>query len=667
MSHIRSGNIQRQSRKASRYGSFDPTTTSTSTAFGYWLGRDGADQHQGKEQDFRCEGVEAIKMHRRGGYNNLENAPQSPLDGANGSAFFDGAAGMINFNARIEGLDAGDKDTLERLRRHLQFFFLDPKKKFRIRRQFPFKLAFQILKIIFLTVQLILFAELRVSHVDFLDETVTVMRHKFLKEWDDERDAVVYPPESGSYAVFSSDGLIEHFSFMVTAYYNIENESFASFSYDTAQPKPLSDDGNILAHEFSHVPPLKLCIDRIADVSIQNDTYIFDISEIKECFSLDFNATEVKAIQKDPMIIREFLKARNVTFKQEDALIISKATVTFNLRTIHFSPASTDQKPECYLIAIEIVFDNSRHSGQVFVKLNTVISYVNLCNGRVLEGGVVSNMSIIISGLDIFVLILCVASLILCSRALFKAYLLERETERYFTRILGIPIEWADRMYFLNLWYVMIVVNDIFIIFGTIAKISIEFRDFDSDLFTITSLLLGGGALMVYLGLFRYLGFFNKYNILILTMKKALPNIMRFMVCAIILYCGFLLTGWVIIGPYSIKFRTLSQSSEALFSLLNGDDMFATFYTINDSNTTINIFGKVYIYTFVCLFIYIVLSLFIAIIMDAYEAVKEYANEGLKVEHSALREFLASSAPPNFDAPETREAFAAHNLLHLGL
>ncbi len=50
--------------------------------------------------------------------------------------------------------------------------------------------------------------------------------------------------------------------------------------------------------------------------------------------------------------------------------------------------------------------------------------------------------------------------------------------------------------------------------------------------------------------------------------------------------------------------------------------MFATFYTISDSNVSIKIFGTIYIYVFVCLFIYVVLSLFIAIIMDAYEVVK---------------------------------------------
>lgn len=58
----------------------------------------------------------------------------------------------------------------------------------------------------------------------------------------------------------------------------------------------------------------------------------------------------------------------------------------------------------------------------------------------------------------------------------------------------------------------MIVVNDILIILGTIFKVTIEFRDFDSDLFTLTGILLGLGALLVYIGLLRYLGFFNEYN-----------------------------------------------------------------------------------------------------------------------------------------------------------
>jgi len=119
---------------------------------------------------------------------------------------------------------------------------------------------------------------------------------------------------------------------------------------------------------------------------------------------------------------------------------------------------------------------------------------------------------------------------------------------------------------------------------------------------------------------------------------------LRVMSCAMVLYFGFLIAGWVIIGPYSLKFRTLGKSSEALFSLLNGDDMFATFFTINDSNMTIKLFGTIYIYVFVSLFIYVVLSLFIAIIMDAYEIVKERHDHGVGIEHSILHEFIAASS-----------------------
>lgn len=70
------------------------------------------------------------------------------------------------------------------------------------------------------------------------------------------------------------------------------------------------------------------------------------------------------------------------------------------------------------------------------------------------------------------------------------------------------------------------------------------------------------------------------------------------------------------------QFRTLMLTSECLFSLINGDDMFATFSTMSDRNTVVTYFAKIYLYLFVCVFIYVVLSLFISIIMDHYEIVK---------------------------------------------
>ncbi|EYB83085.1 hypothetical protein Y032_0343g3062 [Ancylostoma ceylanicum] len=577
----------------------------------------------------------------------------------------------INFEEMMDAMNEADRDTGERLRRHLQFFFMNPLEKWKVRHQFPYKLALQILKIVFVTLQLILFAEMRMSHVDFMEDTNVVMRHKFLKEWNDDRDALQYPPAEGRYSVYDGKGIFEHLAFIIDSYYSLQTDSFASFSYDTQRaPKGAyaSEDPSLTAGiEFKNIPFIQVCVDRINSVTINNNTYEFDITDVHECMKLNLTSAEVKEIQQDAEAVARAFEKRGVTFKAEDALIISKASMNFKLRTIHFSPKSGDQKPECYKISVSIVFDNSRHTGQVHILLSTVISYVNVCNGRVIKGVGLAVDTLIMGVTDVIVLLLCLFSFVLCLRALIKAHLLKNRAIDYFENQFKVKISVSDQLEFLNLWYVMIVINDVLIIVGTVSKISIEFRDFDNSIFTLTGILLGMGALLVYVGVLRYFGFFNQYNILILTMKKSIPNMLRFMSCAIVLYVGFLIAGWVIIGPYSMKFRTLGESSEALFSLMNGDDMFATFYTINDSNTTIKVFGTVYIYCFVSMFIYVVLSLFIAIIMDAYEVVKDRYSYGLSVEHSVLKDFVATAPPlADMNSPMAQAQFAPQALLNLG-
>ena len=155
-------------------------------------------------------------------------------------------------------------------------------------------------------------------------------------------------------------------------------------------------------------------------------------------------------------------------------------------------------------------------------------------------------------------------------------------------------------------------------------KLIFPYRRTDSDLWDMCSACLGVGNLLVWIGMLRYLGFFEKYNVIILTIRQAMPNIVRFTVCVSIMYFGFVFCGWVVLGPYQFKFNTLSSTSECLFSLINGDDMFATFSGVSANNGMIWSFSRVYLYLFVIIFIYVVLSLFIAIITDAYELVKEH-------------------------------------------
>ena len=69
----------------------------------------------------------------------------------------------------------------------------------------------------------------------------------------------------------------------------------------------------------------------------------------------------------------------------------------------------------------------------------------------------------------------------------------------------------------------------------------------------ITSIILGLAVFGQWCGLLRFLSYFDKYNMLLITLRLALPSVMRFIICAGILYISFLLCGWLVLGPYNPK------------------------------------------------------------------------------------------------------------------
>ncbi|XP_020624799.1 mucolipin-3-like [Orbicella faveolata] len=176
----------------------------------------------------------------------------------------------------------------------------------------------------------------------------------------------------------------------------------------------------------------------------------------------------------------------------------------------------------------------------------------------------------------------------------------------------------------MNLWFFLIAISDSCAIIGSLMKMLIDIND--NTQYTVCSIFLGIAVLLTWCGLLRYLGHFRKYNILLVTLKASAPSVLRFCVCGSLLYFGFLFCGWIVLGPYHIKFRDLWTVSECMFSLINGDDMFMTFAEMNQKSYAVWVFSKIYLYTFISLFIYVVLSLFIGIISDTYERIKDWGH-----------------------------------------
>ncbi|PNF35728.1 hypothetical protein B7P43_G16161 [Cryptotermes secundus] len=333
---------------------------------------------------------------------------------------------------------------------------------------------------------------------------------------------------------------------------------------------------------------------------------------------------------------KDFLKEHGILINFSSLV---KAEMTFSLKTVNFKAAGPITPPDCYKFNIKISFDNEDHDGQMLLSLDA--DAVRLyCKGDVEY--VVDNRldSILLSILNSLVIVICSISLILCCRAIYRAQQLKLVTINFFQKAYKKDLSAEGQLEFLNMWYIMIIINDVLIILGSGIKEQIERKQFAGDQWNICSVFLGTGNLLVWFGVLRYLGFFKTYNVVILTLKKAAPKVARFLLCALLIYAGFTFCGWLILGPYHMKFRSLASTSECLFALINGDDMYATFSIMSFKSPMLWWYSRIYLYCFISLYIYVVISLFISVIMDAYDTIKLYYKCGFP--KSDLQAFVAA-------------------------
>lgn len=523
-----------------------------------------------------------------------------------------GAARCQSYGSTGEGCGSWTPDQVDQLRRRIKFFFMDPCSKFKARRHIPWKLMLQVLKIIIITVQLVQFGAQRSEIVDYFEQNHRALQHLLLKDWDPSYETMPYPPATGAYALYTVEDLLDYIDYAWGRYHNLSETALATIN---------------LIQDADHEPvPMRLCNSFNNYDDFNNGSYIVGRGVLHNCTDL----VPVKAsVSHNPYDIRVFLKEHNITIP---FLKLLDLTLQFSFTTFHLNLMETHYGPTCYIVNATILFKNYDRSGEVLIDLLTKRTE-RVCHGKIMTQDAQDeerSMKIRNVTFDSVVILVCLLSIILCGRSFVRAMKLKRKTERLFRQRFGKRLQFSDRMEFVNLWYFLIIVNDVFTIVGSAYKIQLETRTvtITSHNYDFCSLLLGLGGLMAWIGCLRYLGFFKKYNILILTLKTAFPNVLRFMVCTLAMYFGFLFCGWVILGPYHIKFRHLSTTSECLYSLVNGDDMFVTFSATETQNDVVWYFSRIYLYVFISLFIYCVLSLFISVIMDTYEGLKEFYEKG---------------------------------------
>lgn len=495
----------------------------------------------------------------------------------------------------------------EVLKRKIKYFFMNPLEKWKTKGKFPWKLVLQIVKMIFVTFLLCVFGSDGYMYELQKQNTRSSFRHMFLFDWTAIRDVVSYPPSTGPYAVYTKPDFYNNIDHVVKTYANITNLALGTYCYDG--PNCTMKEVSFCRTEFKMMVAF-------------NYSVTFDGRRKVICHKIP-NLYPEGDKRWDSFSVEEFLNEQNDSIAF-DRLI--SATVNFSLSTIFIKSFGNNKYPDCYKFKVSVEYDNSEHDGQMLVDLETEAEKRKCYHSDYLysdKWGYIARQV-----LNVFVISICILSLLLCIRCLCKARILCKDVDRFFKLSQNQALSAQEKMDFVDMWYCMMIVNDICIIIGCILKARIEQRTIEGDQYATCAILLGLGTLLVYSGVLRYLGFFSKYNILILTLKRALPNVLRFTLCCILLYAGFCLCGWVVLGPYHIKFRDLSTTSECLFAMMNGDDLFATFAITNTNSDLIWWFSRIYLYVFISMFIYVVISLFISVIMDSYETVKDYYKNG---------------------------------------
>lgn len=298
------------------------------------------------------------------------------------------------------------------------------------------------------------------------------------------------------------------------------------------------------------------------------------------------------------------------------------------MRTIYVNSMTHDDVPDCFDVNVTITYDNSLHGGRMTIDL-TSTSRQRRCRNGIVTRGTRHRKTYEKLALNIIVLIICTTSFIFSILSLYRGNKLRLETLHYFESNLGKELHFSEHFFFFDLWLVITIMNDALTISGTVIKLLLEKRLFESKYFSSCSVLLGLGGFFAWISMLRYLSFFPMYNVLLLTVKRSMPYLLRFSLCIGLLFGGFCICGWLVLSPYHVKFRSFSSTAECLFSLVNGDDMFVTFAALNPrGDLLIWLFSRIYIYVFVCLFIYVVLSLFIAIIMESFDAIQVCYMDG---------------------------------------
>uniref|UniRef100_A0A8C3NBV5 Mucolipin TRP cation channel 2 n=1 Tax=Geospiza parvula TaxID=87175 RepID=A0A8C3NBV5_GEOPR len=292
------------------------------------------------------------------------------------------------------------------LKEDLKFYFMNPCEKYRARRQIPWKLALQILKILMVTTQLVFFGLSNQLVVSFKEENTVAFKHLFLKGYSgtDEDDY--------SCSIYTQQDAYDSIFYVINQYRNLKNISLGTLGYE---------------HEESG---LKICKQQYKRGTMlpSNDTLNIDVSTETECILLKPKELTGKKAE---------LKLNSSFFNLEFYRLI-QVEISFKLKGIALQTIHARELPDCYAFQNTITFNNRAHSGKIKVYFDSDTD-IQECKDWHIFNSVLQKNTQYILVFDGFVILSCLASLILCTRSIVLSSCPVVAFELFFTSLVGWP------------------------------------------------------------------------------------------------------------------------------------------------------------------------------------------------------------------------------------
>lgn len=527
------------------------------------------------------------------------------------------------------------KERGDQLRRALRYNFLSYSDKWKVTHEPQGKLIYQFVKAIFVIIQLYCIGIDITKSNNNVDIIKELNRH-FILDWEssyqlDESQIMKPVP------VYTREKTLQYVEYAINSYANILNKTSGTYRH----------------RENENIP---------GSFTLQYSFYA-NIAEGDYCQS---NFT---LINKEILLNVNSKEKLNATI--EKVLGYFKSLINFKLGfPMHMSKLlNTDDavKLQCFDLFAFLRFTNPNHRpGELQLDVTTRMKNIDCYTFEVIQEksqGLIDFFPY----LNSIIIALSTLVLGLCAWSCYKLTVLFLKTVHFFSTQHSLNsgsdqrLDFSSMAHFFDFWLFAITLESTLFAFASARLLlyppsnqgdQVVFYRPEADPRGVITGTLATGNFLFWVSFIRYLSFYPTYAVLFATIRHVLPRLGRFLVGVLILFGAFCCSCWLVLGLVHGKFSTFGGTSQALFGLMNGDEVFGTLDGFkngdsesDDSNSVLYlVLLRLLIVAFVLLFIFIVLSITIAIITETYEEVKGHNIEDEEVDRRLRRGTLAFSS-----------------------